>query len=105
MDSNQPVNPYIAGSPVTGTEMFFGRQDVFSFVKRNLIGQHRDTPVVLYGQRRTGKTSVLSSCSGTWTPGTGASSSTCTASTWTVPATCCWAWPARSAGGCGETTG
>ncbi len=59
MNSNQPVNPYIAGSPVTGTEMFFGRQDVFSFVKRNLIGQHRDTPVVLYGQRRTGKTSVL----------------------------------------------
>jgi len=59
VDSSQPVNPYIAGSPVTGTEMFFGRQDVFSFVKRNLIGQHRDTPVVLYGQRRTGKTSVL----------------------------------------------
>jgi len=27
--------------------------------RRNLIGQHRDTPIVLYGQRRTGKTSVL----------------------------------------------
>jgi hypothetical protein len=53
------VNPYIAGSPVTGTEMFFGRDDVFSFIRRNLIGRHRDTPVVLYGQRRTGKTSVL----------------------------------------------
>ncbi len=59
MNNRQPVNPYIAGSPVTGTEMFFGRQDVFSFIQRNLIGQHRDTPVVLYGQRRTGKTSVL----------------------------------------------
>ena len=59
MDPHQYVNPYIAGSPVTGTEMFFGREDVFSFVQRNLIGQHRDTPVVLYGQRRTGKTSVL----------------------------------------------
>jgi hypothetical protein len=57
--TSQPVNPYIAGSPVTGTEMFYGREDVFSFIKRNLIGRHRDTPVVLYGQRRTGKTSVL----------------------------------------------
>jgi hypothetical protein len=53
------MNPYIAGSPVTGREMFFGREDVFSFVRRNLIGEHRDTPIVLYGQRRTGKTSVF----------------------------------------------
>ena len=53
------MNPYIAGSPVTGTEMFFGREDVFSFVRRNLTGRHRDTPIVLYGQRRTGKTSAL----------------------------------------------
>ena len=59
MDPRHHVNPYIAGSPVTGTEMFYGRQDVFAFVRRNLIGRHRDTPVVLYGQRRTGKTSVL----------------------------------------------
>lgn len=59
MDPRHQINPYIAGSPVTGTEMFYGRQDVFAFVKRNLIGRHRDTPVVLYGQRRTGKTSVL----------------------------------------------
>ena len=59
MNPRQPVNPYIAGSPITGTEMFYGREDVLSFIQRNLIGQHRDTPVVLYGQRRTGKTSVL----------------------------------------------
>ena len=59
MEAHQYVNPYIAGSPVTGTEMFFGREDVFSFVRRNLIGQHHDTSVVLYGQRRTGKTSVF----------------------------------------------
>jgi outer membrane protein assembly factor BamB len=59
VDPTRPVNPYIAGSPVTGTEMFFGREDVFSFVRRNLTGRHRDTPIVLYGQRRTGKTSVL----------------------------------------------
>ena len=59
MDPKPPVNPYIAGSPITGTEMFYGRADVFSFIKRNLTGLHRDTPIVLYGQRRTGKTSVL----------------------------------------------
>src|SRR5262245_32130982 len=54
------VNPYIAGNPVTGTEMFFGREDVFRFVRGALMGRHRDNPIVLYGQRRTGKTSVLS---------------------------------------------
>ncbi len=53
------VNPYIAGSQVSGPEMFYGREDVFEFIRRNLIGQHRDSPIVLYGQRRTGKTSVL----------------------------------------------
>jgi kumamolisin len=53
------VNPYIAGNPVTGEEMFFGREDIFEFVKRTLSGRHRDNPIVLYGQRRTGKTSVL----------------------------------------------
>jgi hypothetical protein len=57
--ANRSVNPYIAGSVVTGADMFFGREDVFSFVRRHLTGLHRDSPVVLYGQRRTGKTSVL----------------------------------------------
>jgi ABC-type multidrug transport system ATPase subunit len=53
------INPYIAGKPVTGTEMFFGREDVFDFVQQNLTGPHANNPIVLYGQRRTGKTSVL----------------------------------------------
>jgi hypothetical protein len=53
------LNPYIAGSPVSGTEMFFGRGDVFDFGKGALSGRHRDNVIVLYGQRRTGKTSVL----------------------------------------------
>jgi hypothetical protein len=59
VSTNRSVNPYIAGSVVTGADMFFGREDVFSFVRRHLTGLHRDTPLVLYGQRRTGKTSVL----------------------------------------------
>jgi hypothetical protein len=53
------INPYIVGNPVTGQEMFFGRQDVFQFVTQSLIGQYRDNVIVLYGQQRTGKTSVL----------------------------------------------
>lgn len=55
----EPVNPYIAGNPITGAEMFFGRQDVFAFIQQALIGKHRDNVIVLYGQRRTGKTSAL----------------------------------------------
>jgi hypothetical protein len=59
VNSHQPVNPYIAGNPLTDTEMFYGRTDVFAFIQQNMIGLHRDQPIVLYGQRRTGKTSVL----------------------------------------------
>lgn len=56
---NNPTNPYIAGNPITGTEMFFGREDVFRFVRETLVGRYQDNPIVLYGGRRTGKTSVL----------------------------------------------
>jgi hypothetical protein len=59
MTMADPVNPYIAGNPVTGEEMFFGRESVFAFVRQVLTGQHRDNVIVLYGQRRTGKTSAL----------------------------------------------
>ncbi len=57
--SSPVVNPYVAGNPVTGTEMFFGREDIFEFVQQALIGQHQDNIIVLHGERRTGKTSVL----------------------------------------------
>ena len=56
---NSPTNPYIAGNPITGSEMFFGRQDVFRFVRETLVGRYQDNAIVLYGGRRTGKTSVL----------------------------------------------
>lgn len=56
---SDPVNPYIAGNPVTGEAMFFGRESVFAFVRQALTGQHRDNVIVIYGQRRTGKTSAL----------------------------------------------
>jgi Tol biopolymer transport system component len=56
----QPLtNPYVAGNPVTGERMFFGREDVFAWVRDNLIGRHQDHVLVLHGERRTGKTSIL----------------------------------------------
>lgn len=53
------VNPYIAGKPLTTADMFFGREDVFEYVRKALRGKHRDNAIILCGQRRTGKTSVL----------------------------------------------
>jgi hypothetical protein len=53
------ANPFVAGSPLTRPEMFFGRQDVFEFIRNALVGRHQDNIIVLYGKRRTGKTSVL----------------------------------------------
>ena len=53
------TNPYVAGSPLTQSEMFFGREDVFDFIRKSLVGRHQDNTIVLYGQRRTGRTSVL----------------------------------------------
>jgi KaiC/GvpD/RAD55 family RecA-like ATPase len=56
----QPLtNPYIAGAPIKGETMFYGRDDIFEKVRARLVGQHQDNVVVIYGQRRTGKTSVL----------------------------------------------
>jgi tetratricopeptide (TPR) repeat protein len=39
--------------------MFFGREDVFSWIERSLTGKYVDHILVLHGQRRVGKTSVL----------------------------------------------
>jgi len=50
-------NPYIVGPPVTG-EAFYGREDTFRFVLETL-GTPDNRLIVLYGQRRTGKTSLL----------------------------------------------
>ena len=52
-------NPYVAGTPLeAGSPLFFGREDLFSFVGENLNAAHRNN-LVLIGQRRTGKSSLL----------------------------------------------
>ena len=53
------INPYIAGAPVTDPAMFFGREDVFAWIERNIAGRYADNTLVIHGQRRVGKTSVL----------------------------------------------
>jgi photosystem II stability/assembly factor-like uncharacterized protein len=39
--------------------MFFGREDMFSWIERSLTGKYSDHILVIHGQRRVGKTSVL----------------------------------------------
>ena len=53
------VSPYIVGNPVDREEMFFGRAAVMDRIKRQ-IGTHSPANVILLeGNRRTGKTSIL----------------------------------------------
>lgn len=56
---NDLLNPYIAGAPVVEASMFFGREDVFTWIENSLSGKFVDHILVLHGQRRVGKTSVL----------------------------------------------
>lgn len=56
---NDFLNPYIAGAPVVEPSMFFGRQDVFDWIEQNLSGRFVNHILVIHGQRRVGKTSVI----------------------------------------------
>ena len=51
--------PYVTGTPLRSGEMFVGRQDIFEFVQEHLLGAYQNNVIVLHGQRRTGKTSIL----------------------------------------------
>ena len=52
-------NPYVVGTPLqSGSNLFFGREDIISFIQENLAAAHQNN-LVLIGQRRTGKTSLL----------------------------------------------
>jgi outer membrane protein assembly factor BamB/AAA+ ATPase superfamily predicted ATPase len=53
-------NPYATGRPLgPGSPVFFGRDDLFDFVRENLGGPGQENILVLVGQRRMGKTSLL----------------------------------------------
>ncbi len=51
------VNPYKVGNPVTGPD-FFGREDILRQAE-NIFLSPGQPAVVIYGQRRMGKTSIL----------------------------------------------
>lgn len=53
------TSPYIAGPPVKTPEMFYGRRSTFHWIQENLSGTYQENVLVLYGERRTGKTSML----------------------------------------------
>ena len=53
------ASPYIVGSPVERQEMFFGRASVIDRIRRQLGASKHTNVILLEGNRRTGKTSVL----------------------------------------------
>ncbi len=57
MSETLPQNPYIVGPPVTGATLY-GREDTLRFVLETLA-MPTNRLIVLHGQRRVGKTSIL----------------------------------------------
>jgi WD40 repeat protein len=52
-------NPYYAGKPIRDPSMFFGRKYLREFLMHNLVSPGQNPSIVLYGERKTGKTSIL----------------------------------------------
>jgi hypothetical protein len=53
-------NPYTPGLPLKpGNPTFVGREDIFNFVQQNIPALMQKMTLVLLGERRTGKTSIL----------------------------------------------
>ena len=52
-------NPYIPGIPLKTPEMFYGRDTLLKDIENCLKPKNRTHVLVLHGQRRTGKTSIL----------------------------------------------
>jgi len=51
-------NPYVTGDPVGDSPAFVGRADIINEVLR-VLPHHKNNVILLYGQRRIGKTSIL----------------------------------------------
>jgi hypothetical protein len=55
------LNPYVVGRPLTGASasLYVGREDVFAWLAENLDVAGPPNALLLYGERRIGKTSTL----------------------------------------------
>lgn len=53
------ANPYVTGTPIVRPEMFFGRETVVNSVQRHLANQAHRNVILLEGNRRAGKSSIL----------------------------------------------
>ena len=54
------INPYLPGTALRrGSPLFFGREELFNFIAEHAGMQSQRNVLMLVGQRRTGKTSVL----------------------------------------------
>ena len=58
-DGDLGDSPYIVGNPVDRDEMFFGRAGKMERIRRQLGGGDHANVILLEGNRRTGKTSIL----------------------------------------------
>ena len=52
-------NPYIVGNPIRSRDMFFGRVDEFRHIAQALDHGKKTALIVLFGERRSGKSSIL----------------------------------------------
>jgi hypothetical protein len=52
-------NPFISGTPVRGSRVFFGREDDFAYLKQRLITEKDGIVLLFVGGRRSGKTSIM----------------------------------------------
>lgn len=52
-------NPYIVGNPIRSRDMFFGRVDEFRHIAQALDNGKKTALIVLFGERRSGKSSIL----------------------------------------------
>lgn len=57
----EPIpNPYVAPRPLSpGANVFIGRTDVFRFIENHILRTTQIVPIVLHGQPRIGKSSIL----------------------------------------------
>jgi ligand-binding sensor domain-containing protein/AAA+ ATPase superfamily predicted ATPase len=52
-------NPFIVGNPIRTSQMFYGREDDFRYVRTKLEGTSQGVVIVFCGERRAGKSSIL----------------------------------------------